>query len=329
MERGHTLVLVCALLLVATGCAAQGEATRAAAAPESVLLRGYDLGGKRVPEPRYYHMETEVVTYAKDGTRAGTVTYRLYLMCTPPTRPERAAYQYTCAKLTIQRGQEPEVSIPALTGWSYEFSRGESGLDEKGQVLGIEHARFEGLTDSKGALLQPDVAYTVYNSFIDFHAFCNVFAEPAPDGGGIQDLKMIGQKIVHAAAHSEAPVNLGSNIAEGSYYKNGEVTLEFKGLSVVDGVPCAIIAYDSGEGAFKMLTEPMLGMQVTTVGASHYFGDLYVELDSKWVRKATMGEMVVAEATMDEETLADFAVERALTIRAVTEEAFAKPARES
>ncbi len=325
MARAHALVLVGALLLAATGCAAPESVASAPASPEPVLLRQYDLGGERVAEARYYHMETNVVSYAKDGTRTGTVTYRLYLMCTPPEGPDQGGYRYTCARLTIQRGQEPEVSVPALTAWSYEFNPGGTGFDEKGQVFGIDHAKFEGLTDSNGARLPPEAAYTVYNNFIDFHAFCNCFATPA-QGGGIQDLKTIGQKIVHAAANSQAPVNLGTNIAEGSYYRNGEVTLEFKGLSVVDGVACALLAFDSGEGSFKMFIEPMPGMRVTAVGGSHYFGDLYVELDSNWVRKVTLGELVVAEATMGEQTAMDMVVERTLTIRAVTEEAFAKPA---
>ena len=57
-----------------------------------------------------------------------------------------------------------------------------------------------------------DKAYYVYNAFIDFHGFCNVFAEPTTGGKGIQDLKSIGDKIVHAAAFTEPPVNLGSGI---------------------------------------------------------------------------------------------------------------------
>lgn len=289
---------------------------------QSILQKEYDLGGERAAEKRQYQMVTKVVTIAEDGTRVSTDTYKLDLSCTPGSLSGKDADTYTCRKLTIQIGDAPEASIPALDGWSYPFKGG--GYDEQGQVLGIPHAKFEGLTDSTGNALPPQVAYLVYNNFIDFHAFCDIFARPTGEGGGIEDLKQIGQKIVHAAAFTEPPTSLGSNIGEGSFFKNGEVTLEFKGLSVVDGVACAVVGYDSGDSSFKMLVEPMPDFEVETVGGSHYYGDLYVELDSKWVRKVTMGELVVAQTTVPEITMGDTTVpeqkikaviERATTIR--------------
>ena len=99
----------------------------------------------------------------------------------------------------------------------------------KDRFSSIDHARFEGLTDSTGASLPPDKSYFIYNAFIDFHSICDVFGQPVGDGNGIQNLVRIGQRIVHAAAFSKGPVNLGSNVAEGSYFQNGEITLEFKG----------------------------------------------------------------------------------------------------
>jgi hypothetical protein len=65
-------------------------------------------------------------------------------------------------------------------------------------------------------------------------------------------LKKIGDKIVHAAAFSEPKLNLA-----GSFFKNGEITLEFKGLSRVNGKSCALIGYDSGESSFKMVVNPI------------------------------------------------------------------------
>jgi len=138
----------------------------------------------------------------------------------------------------------------------------------------------------------------VYNAFIDFHAFCNTFAEPTAGGKGIQNLKSIGDKIVHAAAFTEPPVNLGGNIAKGSTFKNGEVTLELKGLSIVDGAACAIVTYDSGQSSFQMLMNPMPNMEVRAVGASHYRGDIHIDLATRWPRKVTMDEWVVAESTV-------------------------------
>ncbi len=93
-------------------------------------------------------------------------------------------------------------------------------------------------------------------------------------------------------------MNLGSNIAEGSTFKNGEVTLELKGLSMVDKTACAIVAYDSGQSSFQMVVNAMPNMEVRSVGASHYQGDLYIDLATRWPRKATMYELVVAQTTV-------------------------------
>jgi hypothetical protein len=171
-------------------------------------------------------------------------------------------------------------------------------MDEKGQVFGIDHARFEGLVDETGGAVPVDKAYHVYNAFIDFHAFCNVFAEPVSDGNGIQNLRKVGDRVVHAAAFSDAPTNLGSSFAEGSSFKNGEITLELKGLGLVNGKPCAIVGYDSGASSFKMIMKPMPELEVVTVGSSHYRGHIYKDLEAGWVQKATMTEMVVSETTL-------------------------------
>ena len=116
-------------------------------------------------------------------------------------------------------------------------------------------------------------------------AFCNDFAEPNIEGNGIQSLTKIGQKIIDAGAYSEPPVNLGSQIAEGSTFKNGEITLELKGLSIIDDKPCALIEFDSGESSFKMKMQPMPDMDIEVVGGSHYKGDIYLDLESNWVIK--------------------------------------------
>ena len=262
---------------------------------KSIFQRTFDLAGKRTQEPQYFFMETALIQYALNGTRTGTTIYRLCLKFAPAKNAETDG-NYICARFTVQQGDEPEKEIPALTGWTYAFDA--SGIDEKKQVFGIDHSKFKNLTDSDGHPLPIEKSYHVYNTFIDFHSFCNVFAERTTDGNGIQDLKRIGQKIVHAAAFSEPPVNLGSQVAEGSYFKNGQITLELKGLSAVQGKPCALVAYDSGESSFKMIMQVTPEMKIQTVGSSHYFGDIYKDLSTNWVQKATMTETVVSETSL-------------------------------
>jgi hypothetical protein len=196
--------------------------------------------------------------------------------------------------------------------------------NEKGEVLGVDRSRFAKLTGRDGKPLAVDMVYAVYNSFIDFHTFCNVFATRSPEGKGIQDLQRVGQRIVHNAAFSEPPVDLGSTVKSGSFFKNGEITLEFKGFSSVNGSDCALIGYDSGESSFRMIIEPAPNIQVTTKGASHYQGEIYIDLSSKWVKKATMSELVVSETIVPgiQETKLSRTVERSVVISAVNEGQF-------
>jgi hypothetical protein len=290
---------------------------------DAILRQTFELGGERSQQTQYFLMESKLMTYALDGKRVGLDIFRLRLKCVPAKIAGKKGDEYTCTKFTVQLGDQPEVEVPAMKNWTYVFKIPPTGVDKKGQTLGIDHAPFENLMDANNKPIPQDKAYHVYNAFIDFHGFCNIFAERVEGGAGIQDLKSIGQKIVHEAAFSEAPVNLGSNVAKGSTFKNGEVTLELKGLSRVAGATCALVGYDSGESSFQMKLEPMPNMEVKTVGSSHYKGDIYIDLATNWVRKATMDELVVAETTLPmPPNKINSVIERNILIRKVTAEEF-------
>jgi hypothetical protein len=259
------------------------------------LKQTFDLAGQRSKETQYYLMESTLVEYALNGDRTNSDTYRLRLKCVPGEKAGWDGDKYTCVRFTLQQGDAAEVSIPTLEGWTYIFT---DGIDDKGQVFGIDHGKFESLIDANGNALPPGKVYHVYNAFIDFHSFCNVFAERPAEGNGIQDLKEIGQEVVHAAAFSEPPVSLGSNVGEGSVFRNGRITLEFKGLSLVNGRRCALLEYDSGESSFEMVMKPTPDMEIQTVGSSHYKGDIYKDLSTSWVQKVTMTEFVISETTL-------------------------------
>ena len=291
----------------------------------SILDKKFDLAGEHFQEKQYFLVESKLITYALDGTRVGTDIFRLRLKCVPAKVAGKEGDEYTCVRFTLQQGDSLEAAIPALKNWTYVFK---PGIDKKGQVFGIDHGKFENLVDSNGNTLPPDKAYQVYNTFIDFHGFCNVFAERVPDGKGIQDLTKIGQRIVHAAAFTEPPVNLGSNVSEGSFFKNGEITLAFKGLSVVNGRHCSILGYDSGQSSFKMIMKPMPNMEIQTVGSSHYKGDIYKDLATNWVQKVTMIEVVVSETILPmPPNKINSVIERNITIRNVSEKEFSSKQR--
>lgn len=292
---------------------------------DAILRQTFNLGGQRTQQTQYYQMESKLITYALDGKRVGTDVYRLRLKCVPAGLAGTKGDQWTCSKFTVQFGGEPEVEVPAMKNWTYIFKIPPTGVDDKGQTLGIDHAQFANLVDASGKAIPPDKSYHVYNAFIDFHAFCDIFAERIEGGNGIQDLKNIGQKIVHSAANTEAPVNLGSGIAKGSTFKNGKVTMELKGLSRVDGAACAMVGFDSGESSYNMIVKPMPNMEVRTVGSSHYKGDIYKDLSTNWVRKVTMYELVVSETSLPmPPNKINSVIERDIVVRNVGVKEFAR-----
>jgi len=320
MKTKYLAILVCTALLALISLGAAGAAAEGG---NLTLTQEYDLVGNRSLETQYYLMERDIRLIAEDGTPKGGEKYRLRLMIEPGDRSLGEADKYTCREFTLQIGDGAEVTIPALEGWSFDFERGsldEAMLDEQGLFFGIPHTRFEGLSDSSGKVLEPINAYQIYDVFIGFLSF-NGYAEPDPRGRGIQDLRRIGDKIVRPAG-SESPISLGDTIKEGSTFKGGGSTLEFKGLSLVDGAPCAILSYETGMGSFTMTFEVMPGMEVTSFGVTYITADIYLDLSSKWMKKA---EIIVVDST--KAILGDQVIDRSIvqtinTIKAVSEAEF-------
>jgi hypothetical protein len=260
---------------------------------ERSLSRKYDFSRQHSQESQRFVMESRLVQLAADGSRKDSTIYTLHIQSTPIKNKDEGD-RFTCTRFTVRTNNAPEISIPSLIGWSYTYTATENGKDEKGQVLGIDHSKFENIIDSAGAALPLEKMYHVYNAFIDFHSLF-IFADPALKGKGVQDLHQAGDKIVHFAAFSEPPVNLGKQIKEGSVFRNGEVTLLFKGLGTIKNRGCVILGYDSGQSSFKMIMEPVPSMQMNTTGSSHYWGDIYKDIENGWVQYATLHEIVVSE----------------------------------
>jgi hypothetical protein len=275
-------------LLLAAVLVPAGSAGAARSKVETFVLSG-------VPDPsvQRYRMRTQLIHVEPDGQRTRRETYTLWLQLTPGPGGDSV----TCRRFLFQPADGPAVTLPAFERWSYWFGHLATGVDEKRQIFGIDQGHFEKLVDEKGAPLPVDAAYAVFNAFVDFHSLGQVFCAPGAPGHGIQDLHRIGDRIVHFSAGSKAPVHMGSLADSGSTFENGQVTLALKGTSVVTGSRCALLAFDSGESSFHMTVHPVPGMAVDVVGGSHYWGDLYVDLATQWLRKATMSELVVSETS--------------------------------
>jgi hypothetical protein len=294
IAKGNAIVFFL-LILFSSGCLENTSIKNSSGVMNLILQRGFDLARVHSSDRRYYLVETKLVKYNPDGKRSDANTYALNLEYVPAELSGKNESEYICRKFHVQLGSASPSLISALEDWSYVFKW---GYDEEGRVFGIDHTKFEKLETEEGITLPPDVAYFVYNTFIDFHSFCNILAQSTPKGKGIQHLKKIGERIIHASAFTEPPVNLGSNVMKGSRFTNGEVTLELKGISYVDGMSCALVTFDSGESSFEMIMSPFPKIATKTVGGSHYKGDLYIDLESNWVQKVEMWEIIVHETTL-------------------------------
>ena len=283
---------------------------------EKVLEQKFNLVPPHSKDIQYFDMVSKLQQHAPDGTPLGWVVYHLSLRCVP-SADTSVGDEYTCLKFSVKLHDSAEVLVPSLTNWKYHFKLTASAKDSQGQVFGIDHSKFENLVDENGKKLPIANTYAIYNAFIDFHSM-NVFADRSATGNGAQNLHHIGDQVVHSASFSQPPVNLGSQIAEGSYFKNGEITLALKGLSLVNQKACALLGYDSGESSFYMLMKPMANMEITTKGSSHYWGDIYKDLASGWIQKATLHEMVVSQTTIPGMTTkTNSVVERSIVIKNV------------
>ncbi len=252
----------------------------------------FDFTGELVEKSQFFKMESRVITYTPAGLQQTVDVYEVFLQYNPQFTNLNAEKEWTCLSFNIKKSGSPQTNISSLKGYTYNYY---PGIDKKGQVFGIEHKVFENLKDGSGIPLDLSQKYLIYNTFIDFHGFCNVFATPEDDGSGIQDIKSLGQKIIHSAAHSQPPTHLGKDILPGSFFKNGEITLELKGIGQINKRNCALLDFDSGKSSFKMILQPAAGVQAVTTGSSHYRGDIYKDLKSNWIQKVNFQEWVVSE----------------------------------
>jgi hypothetical protein len=281
-----------------------------------LLKQEYNVVPKHSKDTQYYEMESILQKHAADGTLLGRDVYRLYLRCVPSADSSRGD-EYTCLKFTVQINDSAELLIPSLTKWKYFFSLTANEETKKDELFGIDHSKFEKLMDENGKMLPIENTFHVYNAFIDFHSM-SVFAEKTTAGNGAQNLKHIGDKIVHGASFSQPHEGLGSQVAEGSYFKNGEITLALKGLSLVNEKTCVILEYDSGESSFYMLIKPMPNMEIPTKGSSHYFGDIYKDVNGGWIQKAVLHEFVISETSVPGlANKINSVIERSITIKNV------------
>ncbi len=292
-------------------------------ADNELLNQEYDLGGERVQETHYYFVQSELATHSSKGILKSTDVYREYLWVEPGNRSTGEADRFTCKKFVVKRGDAPEVTIPSLNGFSYEVNKDlldVNGIDENGELYSVPEETFEGLEDSSGAQLPFEVGYQVYSAFYYYHSY-TAFAESPSQGAGIQDLKRIGDRVTVEGSFTESPIP-GKIAKDSAFWKNGEITLAFNGLSVVDGRPCAVLGLDSGVCHWSMPMTYMPIMNLKTVGVSNYQADIYLDLESKWVRKL---DLVLFEKTTT--TMWGIPVDKSipvtkLSIKALTREEF-------
>ena len=290
-------------------------------------LKGpFDLSIDRKPEVQYFHMQTQFIHMGFDGRRTGVETYLLRLRCTPAAISGKKLDEYECREFGLQLNNGAAATLPALRLFTYQFDQ-MSGINGKGPMFGIPQEPFQGMKDSLGNQLPPDICYATYNNFVDFHALGDVFSRPMKYVKGIEQLKSIGDRIVHPGAFTEAPVSLTGVVRPGSVFRNGELALELKGVSLVDDCPCALVNYDSGESTLRMaFIQGGNSEDVMMEGGSEYTGDVYIDLASGWVRKVTLNESVVTQTyTASRPNKIPGYTVRHILLRLISQQDFEKP----
>jgi hypothetical protein len=266
---------------------------------KDALLGEFDLVGERTRQTHYYVVQSELATHSSKGVLKSTDVYVELLKVEPGDRSAGEADRFTCKKFSIKRGDNLKVSIPSLAGFSYDVNKDlldANGIDQNGELYSVPEETFESLVDDSDAKLPFEVGYQVYSAFYYFHSYTD-YAEPTSQGKGIQDLKTIGDSVVVAGSFSESPLP-GKLAKDTAFWKNGEITLGFNGLSVVDEKPCAVLGLDSGVCHWSMPMTYMPIMNLKTVGVSNYQADIYMDLETKWVRRLDMVLFEITSTTM-------------------------------
>jgi hypothetical protein len=239
-------------------------------------------------------MQTQFIHIGFDGKRTGVETYLLRLRCTPAELSGKKLDEYTCLEFGLRLNDGAVTTLPALRLFTYQFDQ-MPGILGKGPMFGIPQEPFEGMKDGLGNQFPPDICYATYNNFVDFLALSDVFSRPMKYVKGTEQLKSAGDRIVHPGAFTEAPVSLVGVVRPGSVFSNGELSLELKGISLVDDCPCALVNYNSRESTLQMAFVQINSEDVMTEGGSEYTGDICIDFASGWVRKVTLDEFVVTQ----------------------------------
>jgi hypothetical protein len=256
-------------------------------------LKGpFDLSAARKPASQNFQMSTKYLHFGMKGEIHNSETYILNIQHNPNTTPAADLDQYTCMQLQLQTNDGSAVRIPELMNWTYAFNP-----TQVAPIWGISQDKFNNLTNGQKPL-PFTIRYASYVNFIDFHSINDIFTRPMKWANkGVQDLKEIGQTTVHPTSFIQAPVSFGTEVKSGSIFQNGQVTLELKGVSIVDEAPCALVGYDAGESKLKMITHDSTGQESITEGGSQYKGDIYIDLATRWVRRATLDEYQITETS--------------------------------
>ena len=132
-----------------------------------LLKQEYNLVPQHSKDTQYYEMESKLQKHAPDGTLQGRDVYRLYLRCVPSDDSSRGD-EYTCLKFTVQINDSAEVLIPSLTNWKYFFSLTTNEEAKKGELFGIDHSKFEKLTDGNGKMLPKKIRFMFITLLLTF-----------------------------------------------------------------------------------------------------------------------------------------------------------------
>jgi len=241
---------------------------------------------------RYYVQETQFVHI--DSTAADRVRdLYVQLRLVPAALSGKGGDECTVREFLIRSGANEPRPSGSLPAGSYVFGAATTASTRRARSSACP-CKFESLTTSRGAKLGASPAIPIYNSFIDFHSFCDSSPGRRREGG-IQDLKAIGHRSTRRPSPSRRS-NLGQGIKEGSVFRNGDIRLSFKGIGLVTGRPARRQLRFGREHLED--DRAMAGQDIVTEGGSEYLGTSISTWRPRWVRKVTLDEFVVTETRL-------------------------------
>lgn len=240
----------------------------------SLLQRSFDLStSSKLGDKDFYQIKTVYLEMDNAGEVAQTDVLQGYYSreagrIEQGKRTDRFLWKYVKNRSRKGKGEVNEFTILLFTK-DFQYSFGEWTAERFPIDLSLVPKTMEG--------------WKFVVKLIDAHTF-NVIA----------DFDSYKEKLVHVGDSTRLPgegVPISINfppLFTDTYFKNAPVYVTFRGITLYENEPCAILAFRSDDSRVHMVIN-MNNMKIPIDGVSYYFGEILLSLEA---RKIVWGEII-------------------------------------